>query len=93
MIFAFGVSEFGWRERFLLGTAFLSFLGVAGLYESSKIKAMAGFFEVKIATGKHGVVTFASADEREVDALLGASLRGRRKRLSAGEPCLGGLAG
>ena len=71
MCLAFGVYEVGWRERFLLGTVFLSLLGLAGLYDSSTIKTQR-FFEVKIATGSQGVVTFASADAAEVDALLGA---------------------
>ena len=71
MILAFGVFEMEWRERFLLGAAFLAFLGVAGLYDGSTIKAQR-FFEVRIAAGAHGVVTFASADVREVEALLGA---------------------
>jgi Family of unknown function (DUF6232) len=71
MILAFGVFEMEWRERFLLGTAFLAFLGLAGLYDSTTIKAQR-FFEVRIATGGQGVVTFASADATEVHALLGA---------------------
>jgi hypothetical protein len=71
MILAFGVFEFDWRERFLLGTLFLAFLGVAGLYDSTTIKAQR-YFEVKIATWSQGVVTFASADVTEVQALLGA---------------------
>ena len=71
MILAFGVFEMEWRERFLLGTAFLAFLGIAGLYDGSTIQAQR-FFEVRIATGAQGIVTFASADAAEVEALLGA---------------------
>jgi hypothetical protein len=71
VIFAFGVFEYEWRERFLLGTCFLAFLGLAGLYDSTTIKTQR-YFEVKIATGSQGVVTFASADANEVEALLGA---------------------
>lgn len=71
LIFAFGVFESGWRERFLLGAFILTLLGIAGLYESTKISAQR-FFEIRIATRGHGVVTFASADEAEVHALLGA---------------------
>jgi Family of unknown function (DUF6232) len=71
MILAFGVFEMEWRERFLLGTAFLAFLGITGLLDTSTIKAQR-YFEVKIATGGQGTVTFASADVDEVEALLGA---------------------
>ena len=71
LILAFGVFEIGWRERFLLGTVFLAILGVAGLYDSTTIKAQR-FFEVKIVTGTRGEVTFASADVGEVEAFLAA---------------------
>jgi Family of unknown function (DUF6232) len=71
VVFAFGVFEYEWRERFLLGTLFLAFLGMAGFYDSTTLKAQR-YFEVKIATGSQGVVTFASADASEVQALLGA---------------------
>ncbi len=71
MVLAFGVFELEWRERFLLGTGFLALLGFAGLYDGSTIKAQR-FFEVKISTNGQGVVTFASADPGEVEALLSA---------------------
>jgi hypothetical protein len=71
MILAYGVFENGWRERFLLGTVFLALLGLAGLYDSSTIKAQR-YFEVKIATTTRGILTFASADAGEVEALLTA---------------------
>jgi hypothetical protein len=71
MILAFGVFENGWRERFLLGTVFLAFLGTTGLYDSSTLKPVR-FFEVKFSTSAHGVVTFSSSDEGEVRAFLAA---------------------
>ncbi|MEQ1671375.1 MAG: DUF6232 family protein [Hyphomicrobium sp.] len=71
MFLAFIVFENGWRDRFLLGTVFLSGLGLAGLFETTKIRTQR-FFEVKIATGSQGLVTFASANIREVEALLAA---------------------
>jgi hypothetical protein len=71
MILAYGVFENGWRERFLLGTVFLAFLGLAGLYDSSTIKAQR-YFEVKFKTASRGSLTFASADAGEVEAMLTA---------------------
>jgi hypothetical protein len=71
VIFMLAVFEFDWRQRYLLGATFLGFLGVAGFYDSTTIKAQR-YFEVEIATGSQGVVTFASADLDEVQALLGA---------------------
>jgi Family of unknown function (DUF6232) len=71
LLLMFAVFEFDWRQRYLLGATFLGFLGAAGFYDSTTIKAQR-YFEVKIATGSQGVVTFASADANEVQALLGA---------------------
>jgi Family of unknown function (DUF6232) len=71
MIFAFAVFEFGWRDRFLLGTLFLAFLGTAGLWEMTKIGKQS-FYEIKIGTGSQGLVTFATTDISEVEAFLGA---------------------
>jgi Family of unknown function (DUF6232) len=69
LVMAFGVFESGWRPRFLLGTLFLGFLGCAGIYEITKLRRQR-YFVVDIATGRHGVLQFASADEREVMTLL-----------------------
>ena len=71
LIFMLAVFEFDWGQRYLLGATFLAFLGSASFYDSMTIKAQP-YFEVKIATGSQGVVTFASADANEVQALLGA---------------------
>ncbi|MEQ1653811.1 MAG: DUF6232 family protein [Hyphomicrobium sp.] len=78
MILAFGVFELGWLERFLVGTLFLVLLGLAGLFETTKVSTQR-FFQVKIGTGRQGIVTFASANPSEVDELLstlaGAGIR------------------
>ena len=68
-ILAFAVYENEWRERFLLGTVFLGFLGTIGVTEVRKI-APQSFFQIKIATASQGTIIFASANRAEVDALL-----------------------
>lgn len=68
---AFGVFDGPLRERFLLGTVVLGFLGCMGLSELPKLRQQK-FFKVyfTLQNGKH--VTFASANRAETDALLTA---------------------
>ncbi len=70
MMFAFGVFELGWRQRFLIGFLFLAGLGCAGLWETTKIKSER-YFEVHIRSRTGKTWTFASANPSEVEALLG----------------------
>lgn len=70
-IIAYLVLDQGWRQRYLIASSFLAFLAIAGLAEIFKAKPQS-FFQIKIHTRTQGVVTFASADAREVEAFLAA---------------------
>ena len=68
---AFGVFDGPLRERFLLGTVFLGFLGYMGLSELPKLRQQK-FFKITFTLQGGSNVTFASADRTETEALLAA---------------------
>ena len=66
-LFAY-VFDFGARQRFLLGGAFLSLLGLAGLFEASKLRNLRHFeLTLHLKTGRN--ITFTSADRADIQAL------------------------
>lgn len=68
-IIAFGVFEGQWLTRFLMGAGFLTFLGVVGLIELTKIKSQK-LFRVRIGLASGETVTFASTDLDDVHRLM-----------------------
>ncbi len=65
---AFYVFESGGRERFLLGTLFLGFLGIAALFEASRQPSLSHFeLTFTLKDGRRAV--FASADRADIQAL------------------------
>lgn len=65
---AFYVFEAGGRERFLLGTLFLGFLGVAALFEASRQPSLS-HFELTFTLRDGRRTVFTSADRADIQAL------------------------
>lgn len=66
---AFGVFEGKWLMRFLMGALFMTFLGLIGLIEISKIKSQR-LYRVRITLTSGEAVTFASTDLADVERLM-----------------------
>jgi hypothetical protein len=66
--FAYFVFEQGARTRFLIGSFFLGALGLAGLYESSRIKRIS-HYELTLTLANGERVVFTSADRADIQAL------------------------
>lgn len=66
--FAYFVFEQGARERFLIAAVFLSGLGIAGLIEASRLKAVR-HYELTLTLANGERVVFTSPDLIEVQAL------------------------
>ncbi len=66
---SFGVFDGGLRSRYLLGTVFLAFLGIAGISELAKLNRQS-YYEVKIALVTGETLTFTSADRADVEAFM-----------------------
>ncbi len=68
-IIAFGVFEGKWLMRFLMGAAFLTFLGLVGLIEVTNIGSQR-LYRVRIGLDSGEAVTFASTDLDDVQRLM-----------------------
>src|SRR5690606_18504507 len=66
---AFGVFEGKWLMRFLIGASFMTFLGLIGLIEISKIRSQR-LYRVRISLKSGEAVTFASTDFADVQRLM-----------------------
>lgn len=69
---AFGVAEYGMRERFLLGTCFLGLLAYMGFSELPKLNEQK-FFEVRLTLKTGETLNFACTDQDEARAFLAAT--------------------
>ena len=67
-VFAYFVFEQGAMARFLIGTFFLGGLGVAGLIEASRLRAVR-HYELTITLVGGERLVFASADRTDIQAL------------------------
>lgn len=76
IVFLIGVTGLGWRTRFLIGAAFLGALAAASFGEALQLGPVR-YRRLVITTRRGAELTFASADDREVDALAAALGLGR----------------
>ena len=65
---AYLVFDAGWRARFLIGTAFLAFLGIMGLGESFALETVKLYELVVTLKGGERIV-FTSSDRPDIEAL------------------------
>ncbi len=66
-IFLILVTDFGWRERFMLGAVVTGVLGMLSLYESATSTSI-GFVELRIST-RDGEELFTTANHDDAAAL------------------------
>ena len=66
-VFLILVTDFGWRERFLLGALVTGVLGLMSLYEAATANRI-GFVELRIVT-RDGEELFTTADKADAAAL------------------------
>lgn len=78
--FLFGVAEFGWRSRFLVGAVFLLALALVSLIETFSIRPV-GYVRLRIATASGGVVftTADTADAAHLEQVIASAIGGRRR--------------
>jgi Family of unknown function (DUF6232) len=65
---AYYVFDAGGMHRLLIGSAFLSFLSAAGLFEMRKLKRLS-LYELYIGLKSGELVTITSADRADIEAL------------------------
>ncbi len=68
-VLVFGVFEGGWQSRYLIGAAFLAFLGSIGCIEVLQIGRQS-LYRLRLTLTSGDIVMFATADRADIERLM-----------------------